>query len=770
MPTCPCDAHPPDTCPEIPAGLTDLPLPATGFPEFRRAMLEDIAGRPALSGWSAEAEQDLGVMLLEMWAYVLDITRFYDARITGEFYLPTAQRRLSAERLVRLLGYQPRPALSARVWLAAEAGGTGALPLPVGTAFRSEAFGDEPPQVFSLTEAQEIRPERNGWALRPVPGSSFPGRLLAGAGDAGLPKSGVVAFRVGSEAVHAGRIVGTRTLTGPDGARYRETELEEGTGPLAGRAVADIRQRLMGLEAGPTAFGDGVSGGALVLDGLYPQLRPGQIAVLETGGTLYPFIIPDAGVSTKAVVVGRTPALSEPEVPAQDITAPASTVALPSGFAPVPGATARWRLHFNPLRAGRPAAPARTQLSQPDLGAGMALEMPARPGGQALSGPFVLQGEAPRGVLVSGQVTTDPVTGEARFSPGTGIAAFPDALRAPFRLRGNLVRAVRGERVAGEVIGSADAGAALNRFRLKRKPLSWVEDGSAPGGIRPLLEVRVNGVLWARVPTLYAAGPADRVYMLETEEDGATHVRFGDGRRGAVPETGQGNVTATYQHGAGAAKPPPGSIRQIVKPPRGLERVVNPLPAEGGRDAETAEELKRNAPAAALTLGRAVSVQDFAALARSFAGVVNLSAGWAWDPRRQRALVSIRVIGDAEDGSGVDTVALERWLAGQAAPDTPVRVQPAVADAHALALSLAVRPDHEAATVRAAVRDALFDMLSPARVEVGGVLYRSRLIAAAQGVPGVEAVTALRLDGAELAWALRVQAGHYPRFHSVTVS
>ena len=69
--------------------------------------------------------------------------------------------------------------------------------------------------------------------------------------------------------------------------------------------------------------------------------------------------------------------------------------------------------------------------------------------------------------------------------------------------------------------------------------------------------------------------------------------------------------------------------------------MVNPLPARGGADAESGAALRVAAPRSALTLGRAVSLDDFEALARGFPGVVNAAAAWAFDGRLQRATVKV---------------------------------------------------------------------------------------------------------------------------------
>src|SRR5438046_10448497 len=139
-PCCPCDVivHPPP--PDIAPGLALLPRQWAGFAEYRRAMLAGIPPYAALAAWRARGTGDLGVMLLEMWAYVLDVVGFYDARIANESYLHTGVLPLSAEQLVALLGYRPKPPVSSAVRLAALADGADPVLLPARTAFGAAAL------------------------------------------------------------------------------------------------------------------------------------------------------------------------------------------------------------------------------------------------------------------------------------------------------------------------------------------------------------------------------------------------------------------------------------------------------------------------------------------------------------------------------------------------------------------------------------------------------------------------------------------------------
>ena len=186
---CICDdfRFPPET--SIYAGLTEIPRQVGTFAEFRRALLRAISIRTtaslenhplwslrflierdrdglretlaAIGNWRGRHPEDFGMMLLEMWAYVCDLTSFYDDVLAHESYVRTARRRESLRKLVAPLGYIPRPAVAALAELAAFADGRKVVSLPVGTAFRSGAFDGNPPQVFELDTLTTIHPLLN---------------------------------------------------------------------------------------------------------------------------------------------------------------------------------------------------------------------------------------------------------------------------------------------------------------------------------------------------------------------------------------------------------------------------------------------------------------------------------------------------------------------------------------------------------------------------------------------------------------------------------
>src|SRR5215213_1051117 len=78
------------------------------YESLRESLLE--VARERLPEWTDHSPNDLGVLLVELFAYMGDIVLHHQDRLAGESYLPTALERRSAVHLLRLVGDQLRPA------------------------------------------------------------------------------------------------------------------------------------------------------------------------------------------------------------------------------------------------------------------------------------------------------------------------------------------------------------------------------------------------------------------------------------------------------------------------------------------------------------------------------------------------------------------------------------------------------------------------------------------------------------------------------------
>lgn len=760
MATCSCDDLVINNCLNISPGLTDLPRQYVTFNDYRRLMLADIASKPVLKGWSGEVEHDLGVMLFDMWSYVLDVTQFYDEKIAEESYVRTAKRAVSTNRIVDLLGYKRKPALSSKVNLSVEIDGHDDITLKAGVRFRSEAFDDQPPQVFELISDVEVSPQFNKWLLVDIPDTKFPGRILVKPKGSGVPRSGILTIVDSSEEqVWGGYIDSIEAYTAADNTKYQEVTLAPDiSGDLIDKNVLDLRMFLMGLTAHQSPYDTSTSGHKIYLDGVYPQLIKDQAAVFEINGQLYPFLITSVTKAIVATGIG-------------DVEVPVTQIGFPTSLSSHVSSATGLRLHFNPISVGKLAGFNKSRLTLNDLQPDAQLKKPAvEMIDNSMSAQFMLMGQSKLGKELSGTINRDDYN-NYYFSAGMDATEFEQPLKVPVSVRGNIITVYRGESVKQEVLGSTDSGTANNRFKFKKQPLSWIEDSTNAQGARPLLDLYVNGVLWQRIDSLFTAKPNDRVYVVETDEQGNSWVRFGDGIRGERPASGVNNIVADYYFGAGAAKPPAGSIHSIAKGAKGLKAVYGATRAKGGRDIESPESIKAYASSSVLTLGRAVSIQDFDALTKSYTGVLGVSSGWAWDPRKQRAVVKIWVIDDGD----IDYQTLKTWLSSMSAPDTPVVVAAATPLVRDLTINISYSSKVPKEVTREAITELLHDkdhgILSKKKIGIHKVLYRSELVKRLQRLEGVDAVTSVRFDGSEMEWAIQAPAGHYFNFlDSTTVN
>jgi hypothetical protein len=202
----------------------------------------------------------------------------------------------------------------------------------------------------------------------------------------------------------------------------------------------------------------------------------------------------------------------------------------------------------------------------------------------------------------------------------------------------------------------------------------------------------------------------------------------------------------------------------LAKPVEGLRRVVNPVAAGGGADADQPKDIRRNAPNSALLLGRAVSVLDFEALAREFGGVINAHVEWAWDEASQGAAVKVWFISDGGDIADE----LRSFLIGQADPNTPLVTEEAKAQPSELIIDLEIDPRFNAQIVIEQVKQALTNpdtgLLALENIPIGCPLFRSRIFDAVLSVEGTRSVRAMTVDGQPAPFAITVVQGRYRDF------
>jgi predicted phage baseplate assembly protein len=297
------------------------------------------------------------------------------------------------------------------------------------------------------------------------------------------------------------------------------------------------------------------------------------------------------------------------------------------------------------------------------------------------------------------------------------------------------------------VLGSGNPAIAGQNFTLQNAPVTYLaaQPGVSGSGYSSTITLWVNGVQWTEVPTFYGQGPTAQVFVTQEDTSGNTHVLGGDGINGARFPSGTNNIVANYRIGSGAALPPPTSISVLLQPQPGLQALVNPVPPSGGADAASASALRQLAPQSVVTFGRAVSVDDYAAIAAATPGVARVSAAYVFDPVQQRPVVTLWV---GDDSSAVGKA--QAAIAPISDPNRPISIKPANPVQISIALTFVRDPRYLDAVVLAGVQAALADpsvgLFGSNVVQIGQIFYDSQIYAACLKVPGVQAVHNLQVS------------------------
>ena len=759
----------------------------------------------ALAAWRGRHPEDFGLMLLEMWAYVCDVVSFYDEVFANESYVGTAQRRASLRQLVATLGYLPTPAVAALVELAASASGRRAVQLQPGVAFRSDAFDGHPPQVFELLRPAVIHPHHNQWQLQPAAPSTFPprqqslDRLLCIPGSVTAQPGEILLVTAGTD-LQATRLLSVRDVKGRDGRSYSEILLADPIEIPPSLPLAELLVQRPTSSVGLLTQASGSHGSLrtgrsyALLEVASPALHAGAGVVVEfppaptfvrLSGTrvniVHAAVLPFQGpalASPSILVASQVTAVSSKTIeiaPAQlqdikdsagqvVVRVPYPAVRIPAlrldfqsdVFATLPADTSPGaiRLHSGMVPAAQPTLVQAVEWSgEGDLHVPLPI-VPARDAQPPAR--FLIEDTHGFGIARNGSI--DPSTGTLRIDR----SPLAQPMDLPLRLHGNSIDASRGETVPSELLGYGDASVENQAFALKKSPLTYLPTAGVgtPSGLASTLRVYVDGIQWAETPSFFRAGPHDEVFIVRQDDQGASQVIFGDGACGRRLPTGA-VVMATYRHGAGAASPPSGSITQLARPAPGLAGVRNPIPAYGGADAESSENLRRYAPRSALLLGRAISLKDLEAAAARHPGVRAANAEWRWSAEGQVPAAHVWYISDGDVTSN-----LRKALRALMQPDTPIFVHRAHPWPTRLGLGVTTDPRRLQQDVLIGLREALTHpvrgFLAPEVLGIGQPLFRSRLFAAVMAVPGVLGITRFDCQGmASNAHGLKPPPGHY---------
>ncbi len=268
--------------------------------------------------------------------------------------------------------------------------------------------------------------------------------------------------------------------------------------------------------------------------------------------------------------------------------------------------------------------------------------------------PAIVDHDATRAFTQSGHVTLrGPGTAATKAQLGAvatplywlrarlAVASYeqPPALE---RVLTNTVPATAAQSVVDETVGGAN-GRPSQQLRLANAPVVEFDrplvvparqDGITSGTVtvaavqleiqdRPDPTDPASWEVWQEVDDVFASGPDDPHFVL----DRATgDIRFGDGRRGRIPTALADNPTANivarrYRYGGGVGgNAAAGAVTSLLTAVPGVDSVTNVHASAGGSDEESVDDAKLRAPSELKSRSRAVTAEDYTALAEEAPG------------------------------------------------------------------------------------------------------------------------------------------------------
>jgi hypothetical protein len=644
------DCQPQRSCPPPPHTLPEIDYLAKDYASFRQLMLDRLA--LLLPDWQERNAADLGIVLVELLAYVGDYLSYQQDAVSTEAYLGTARRRVSARRHARLVDYFLNDGCNARAWVQLQV-----------DADVIAAGPNAPPAVPRGTPLF----------------THIPGQPVHLPDDPLVLRQAHVVFETMEDV----------------------TELLVAHNELKFYTWGDGR---CCLSRGTTHA---------TLKGNFTHLKAGNVLIFEE------VLGPDTGRLEDA-----DPARRQAVRLTQVVFSDAKNKPLVDPLTQQPITEIVWDADD--------ALPFPLCISS---------RTDADHGGQYLDNVSVARGNI---VLADrGQTIRDEALGTVSEAPlyrppppGQDRCVENPPVPVPPRFRPELQQQPLTQ---AAVYNAAASASAAMRWQM-RDVLPAVLDltGVLKGQPQP----------WSVKRDLLRSAADSPDFVAEAETDGTVTLRFGDDRFGMRPDAGT-RFTASYRVGNGTdGNIGAEALVHILLQLPHITRVRNPLPAQGGVEPESIEDVRQRAPSAFRTQERAVTPADYAAVAER-------------DPRIQRAAATFRWTGswhtvflsaDRLGGLAVDEpfkkdlrIGLERYrMAGYDLEiDSPRFV--------ALEIDMAVcaRPDYFRSHVKQALLELFSNRVLPDRrlgvfhsdnFSFGEPVYLSRLYSKAQGVPGVSSV------------------------------
>jgi hypothetical protein len=206
----------------------------------------------------------------------------------------------------------------------------------------------------------------------------------------------------------------------------------------------------------------------------------------------------------------------------------------------------------------------------------------------------------------------------------TETPIFFETIRDAVIVAGNLtvmVAAIEGQTKTEDV--GVSTGVARQRFDLLGKPI-------IDGSLQIFIDEGIGEELWTEVDNFIFSDATSKHFTSQRDEENNVTIFFGDNAQGKIPDSAA-TIRAAYRVGGGLQGNVASDTITAVNDTFTFNSqpvtvaVTNPNPASGGEDEMSIDEAKVLGPQSLHALNRAVTPNDFVALAEGFPGVAKAS-------------------------------------------------------------------------------------------------------------------------------------------------
>lgn len=294
-----------------------------------------------------------------------------------------------------------------------------------------------------------------------------------------------------------------------------------------------------------------------------------------------------------------------------------------------------------------------------------------------------------------------------------------------------------GRLIEDEILGTSD-GTPNQRYPLAHAGVILRSLGPEASSRDIILRTDLSGVIeeWTLRESLAFSREGQHDFVIEIDENDRAAAIFGDGALGAIP-AGGAVIIATYRVGGGPhGNVAANTIQTIVDAPQLLllgAQVSNPKPATGGAERESIDHAVTHAPQVFRSLKRAVTAQDYEALALDFRGVGKVRAeGTSW------SVVTLYV---APEGGGQVSDVLETNLLAYFEDKRPISTIIEIEDVDYVPVyvtaEVGVKSYYPDEDVKEQVQRAAGALLAFKNVDFGQTVYLSKFYEAIEDIEGV---------------------------------